>query len=141
MRPSVVLTLTEPLEAHGQEVHTLTFRSPRATDLGKAGMPFRWINGGLDMNVENIIQLAALLAAVPPSVIGNMELPEYQRVQDIILGFFPSATAPPVAPTETQEQAPADRSLTQSIGMERALTSRGSGSPVRQSSLTSLGTS
>ena len=145
MSDRVSLTLTRPVEAHGETLDTLTFRPPVAADLGACGMPFRLMDGGaLDISVANIIALAARLAGVPPSVIGNMPLDEYYRVQAAIMGFFPGTQAPEVATTRppqiaTMEPRELDTSSTQSIGSERASISRGSGAPARQSSSISAG--
>ena len=66
------VTLTKPIEAHGEEITELTFRMPRPGDL--RGIKVSINEDGLNLDLGVMLDLGAKLAGVPPSSFDKLEI-------------------------------------------------------------------
>ena len=99
------VVLSEPIEAHGEEIKSLTLRAPRGEDLIAAGYPFRLLKSGDDPDSDDVAieivpgavaKLTARLAGIPPSAVRRMSGIDFNACMETVLGFFdlsPAKTA------------------------------------------------
>lgn len=89
--------LSEPIEAHGEELKSLTLRAPRGEDLIAAGYPFRLLKSGDDADNDDVAieivpgavaKLTARLANIPPSAVKRMSGVDFNACMETVLGFF-----------------------------------------------------
>jgi hypothetical protein len=83
-RSPVVVDLEFPIEAHGEEVRSLTFRRPTFGDL--------LATEGLG-EIETSGKLIELLAGIPPSSVRALDAADFEKVGLAIAGFFESSPA------------------------------------------------
>ena len=87
------VTLSAPVEAHGEELKVLKFREPTGADIMKFGYPVALETKrgkGMRVSVDTEIAgtLAAHLAGIPPSVIRCLPLADFNAVVGTVAGFF-----------------------------------------------------
>ena len=75
------LKLGHPVEVGGDKVEALTMRRPKVRDSRDAAK-----GGGTPADVE--IRLFANLCEVSPEVVEEMDMGDYQRLQDLYTGFL-----------------------------------------------------
>lgn len=99
------MTLSQPIQAHGETVRTLTFRTPTGADLVKCGMPFRFTqrNGETSRDIDTIATAAliARLASVPPSSVETMTARDFVEGMAIVTGFLGAVPETSLADTST----------------------------------------
>lgn len=81
---SKTLKLKEPVQFGSETIAELTLRKPKAKDFRK--MPAA-------PGVGDLLDLAARLAAQPPSVIDELCVEDMEAVLDAVSGFMPSGPA------------------------------------------------
>ncbi len=81
MAGEVVIKLSYPIEAHGEQVSQLTLRRPRLKDL--KGISMDNITGDL------MIELVARLADIPPSAAGEIDAGDFEAIGEAFETFFP----------------------------------------------------
>ena len=94
MNDEVMIVLSKPITAHGEEVDQITLRQPTTADLIDLGQPMRLLPGnGLDeaaievrMNV--VANYVARLAAIPLSSVKALSLSDFGKATQAVLGFF-----------------------------------------------------
>ena len=94
MNDEVMIVLSTPITAHGEEVDQITLRQPTTADLIDLGQPMRLLPGnGLDeaaievrMNV--VANYVARLAAIPLSSVKALSLSDFGKATQAVLGFF-----------------------------------------------------
>ena len=99
MNDEVMIVLSKPITAHGEEVDQITLRQPTTADLIDMGQPMRLLPGnGLDeaaievrMNV--VANYVARLAAIPLSSVKALSLSDFGKATQAVLGFFGDGTA------------------------------------------------
>ncbi len=99
MNDEVMIVLSKPITAHGEEVDQITLRQPTTADLIDLGQPMRLLPGnGLDeaaievrMNV--VANYVARLAAIPLSSVKALSLSDFGKATQAVLGFFGDGTA------------------------------------------------
>ncbi|MET3969095.1 phage tail assembly protein [Bradyrhizobium sp. S3.9.1] len=88
----VVVTLTDPVQAHGETVKELTFREPTGADLMmlKEGWPvdIDHVTGKVTPNSAVMGQMMPMLAAVPPSTIKALKSNDFSNCAYALSGFF-----------------------------------------------------
>ena len=80
MSEPIRVKLSEPILAHGEEIHELVLERPR--------MKHMKARDGAAGPVEASIQVVARLANVPPSSIEMMTPEDFQKVEQALLPFF-----------------------------------------------------
>lgn len=79
MAGEVVIALGWPIENGSETISELNFRRPRAKDLRSFGT---------EMGVPEILGLAGVLSAQPPSVIDKLDIDDVAQVVKAVEGFF-----------------------------------------------------
>lgn len=90
--PSTV-TLTKPIQAHGEEVLTLTLRDLTAKDIRTLGYPFAFTSAGATPDAAVIARYAVQLAAIPSSSVDQLAPGDFMAVTEAVMGFFGSEKA------------------------------------------------
>jgi hypothetical protein len=88
-----MITLNEPIQAHGKDITELDLRKPNGGDIRACGYPFS-ITPNEDGTVTIHPQAApihamlARLANVPPSTIAQLTAPDWNAASMELLSFF-----------------------------------------------------
>ena len=91
----VTVALSQPMQAHGETVHELTFRPPTGRDFRTAGRARR--PDGTDDDMWDF-RLIGGCCNVPPSSIDALPMRDVLRLQAVLHGFLAdttSETSPP----------------------------------------------
>lgn len=86
--------LSKPVQAHGKEVDTLTFREPRGLDISQCGIPFALLPGKdgegevIQPDAAALRKMMSRLAGVPPSSIDMLTAGDWMRCMGAVMGFF-----------------------------------------------------
>jgi hypothetical protein len=93
------MKLTQPIEAHGEQINELIFRKPNAGDITAAGFPFQFtINEDGTQTIKpeaaSITAMIARLGNIPPSSAKSMSFPDWMTAMGEMLGFFGQSTPP-----------------------------------------------
>jgi hypothetical protein len=86
------ITLTKPIQAHGETVTDLAFREPNANDIIKCGFPFRVEGSARVFDAGAISAYMADLCGIPKSSVGQMSPLDWTRGMGVVMGFFADAT-------------------------------------------------
>ncbi|WP_286998188.1 MULTISPECIES: phage tail assembly protein [Comamonas] len=94
-----VVTLSQPIKAHDQEVKALELRRPTVAEVRKIGcLPYRLRPDGLmfDPDTEITAQYLVVCAGIPPSSVDQIELSDFNKLAWQICNFFaqPESSAP-----------------------------------------------
>lgn len=81
MSPKYTIKLSQPIEAHGEEVTELHLRRPKLKDL--KGISLDNITGDL------MIDLVAKLAGIPPTAAGEIDAADFDVIGEAFNVFFP----------------------------------------------------
>jgi hypothetical protein len=89
----IVVQLRKPVIANGDEVNELAFREPTAADIERVGNPVNvdMLSGDvpkLSFDAKSMTQMMALLAAVPPSTIRQMNTRDWNSAAWQLASFF-----------------------------------------------------
>ncbi|MGI4850554.1 MAG: phage tail assembly protein [Janthinobacterium lividum] len=91
MREPVTVKLSEPLQAHGEMLQSLTLRAPKGKDLRIAGYPFR-MGGDKGQDVVTdpvaVSKLISSLGGIPTSSVDLLEAVDWQACMAAIGGFL-----------------------------------------------------
>lgn len=88
------VTLSKAIQAHGEELSTLTLREPTPDDVMQIGSPSLLIPSadgesvGIEIRAKVIGAYISRLAAVPLSSVKHMTIGDFNRCQGVIMGFF-----------------------------------------------------
>lgn len=89
------ITLSKPVEAHGERLAVLTLREPTGKDITAAGMPLRFAGAGDAMQAEidaaPMSRMIARLAGVPPSAVDALSASDWMEAATGVLLFFAPA--------------------------------------------------
>jgi hypothetical protein len=91
-RTPAVITLEDPIEAHGDTINELTLRPPNGNDLVACGVPFSMGSGGgggaagLDASVTS--DLISRLAGIPRSSVGALGAADWMACMRAIMDFI-----------------------------------------------------
>lgn len=84
--------LGKPIQAHGETLTELTLREPTVADVAELGYPFAVVQGssggGIEMKPGVVLKYASRLAAVPPSSLQGISIPDLMRIQEVVMSFF-----------------------------------------------------
>ena len=92
---TVTVTLSKPIEAHGETLAELTLREPSGKDIRTFGMPYRIgaEDGSVIIDAAAMHRYIAGLAAVPPSTVDKMPPADWSAAMAAVMGFFGVAAA------------------------------------------------
>ena len=77
-----VLQLSEPIEANGEKIESLSIRRPKGKD-------FKRIEGrSMDNPFRLILDFAAILSDIPPSAMDSLSAEDVQEVSNIVGPFL-----------------------------------------------------
>src|SRR5262245_965202 len=89
----VLIDLTTPVQAHGEQIKQLKFRRPTGADIMAMGegYPFviNWSTGQVTPNPRVMGDMMSLLANVPPSTIKSLDAEDWSTCAHALMGFFP----------------------------------------------------
>lgn len=105
MSDRIIIKLTRPIEALGEEITELKLREPEMEDLEKCGDPMiiipdeSSVDGvSIKFNTAVITALIARLADIPRGSVRKMCIADYSTTRGVILNFFGEAgEQPPTA--------------------------------------------
>lgn len=92
----IVITLSRPVEAHGEAIKTLSLREPNAGDIKVCGYPLQISDGAAIPVAGAICKYIARLANVPPSTVDKLTPADFNACLTAIVDFFgtPEASQP-----------------------------------------------
>ena len=87
------VTLSTPIQAHGEEVTELDLREPTGEDVIALGYPYLIIIGdddgqAMEIRPKIIARYVAKLAGIPPSAINKVTPADFSRLTGAVMGFF-----------------------------------------------------
>lgn len=90
---TIVVKLSKPIIANGDEVQEITFREPSAADIERVGNPVNIDMMSSDtpkvtFDAKAMTQMMSLLAAVPPSTIRQMTTRDWNTAAWNLASFF-----------------------------------------------------
>ncbi|QCO07537.1 phage tail assembly protein [Azospirillum argentinense] len=84
--------LKKPIQAHGDEVKTLTFREPNGDDVMTCGYPLQMHGDGSVVPIAGVVgKYISRLANIPASSVKALCLTDFQACMAVVLPFFTSA--------------------------------------------------
>jgi Phage tail assembly chaperone proteins, E, or 41 or 14 len=97
-----MITLSEPIEAHGNQLTTLEFRKPNGGDVAACGFPFSFTiseEGGqiINPNAPAITQLISRLGNIPLSSAKALDFADWMAAMTEIFSFFGESIRPPLS--------------------------------------------
>lgn len=95
------ITLSKPIQAHGETLAELQLREPTIDDVAELGYPFLVVQGnsggGIEIKPGVVLKYASRLAAVPPSSLKTISIGDLNRIQAAVMGFFEDGAETPPA--------------------------------------------
>lgn len=109
------VTLSRPIQAHGEERKEIELREPNGGDIAACGFPFTFSADGAQqtVNAAAIGALISRLGNIPPSSVNSLSFTDWAECMGAIFNFF-------------------GQSAQQAASSNGALTSPGSGSSTRE---------
>ena len=95
MSEPVIMPLAKPIQAHGEEITSLTFRPMIAKDIRQCGIPFTMTEHGQRFDASVVTKLIVACAGIPTSSLDQMELGDFQAAIGVILGFWAGSSREP----------------------------------------------
>jgi len=85
----MIITLSKPINAHGEEVGELTLSDPTYAQIEKNGMPFFSTDDNeIKVDMKSALRYLPDMAGVPPSSIEQMSPPDLVKAAYGVLSFF-----------------------------------------------------
>jgi hypothetical protein len=89
----ITISLSVPVQAHGEMVSKLTFRRPTGGDIMALGDAYPihidWTTGQIRPNPPAMGDMMSTLAQVPPSTIKALDAEDWSTCAHALMGFFP----------------------------------------------------
>ncbi len=90
------ITLSKPIEAHGETIAELNLREPTGGDIRDCGLPMRVtqeVGGGVssDINTASVARYISALARIPASSVANLSAADFIAAMNGVLDFFGSS--------------------------------------------------
>ncbi|QCO04177.1 phage tail assembly protein [Azospirillum argentinense] len=83
------VTLKKPIQAHDDEVKTLTFREPNGDDIMTCGYPLQMSGDGSFTPLANVCgKYISRLGSIPASSVKTLSAPDFQACMMLIIPFF-----------------------------------------------------
>jgi hypothetical protein len=88
----VLIELSSPIKAHGEELLEITLRDPVTKDQMELGMPFLILQGDGDTAIQiqskTVGKYIVRLAGIPLSSVEQLAFADFGKCQAAVLGFF-----------------------------------------------------
>ncbi|MBK3797871.1 phage tail assembly protein [Azospirillum brasilense] len=86
------VTLKKPIQAHGDEATTLTFREPNGDDVMACGYPLQMHGDGSVVPIAGVVgKYISRLANIPASSVKSLSVTDFQSCMAVVLPFFTGA--------------------------------------------------
>lgn len=90
---SVILKLTQPIKAHGDEVKEIELREPTTTDVVEIGFPYLIVvsddeTQAIEIRAKSVLRYISKLGGIPMSSASQICVKDFVDAQGAILGFF-----------------------------------------------------
>lgn len=84
------ITLSKPIQAHGETVSTLTLRRPTVAELRQYGQPYAIVpsSGGIKADYQVCAGLISTICAIPPSSVDMIDSADFDDMAVILVGFM-----------------------------------------------------
>lgn len=106
------LTLSKPIEAHGQEITELTFRDGTTQDIISCGYPATFYLDEDDSSVSEVkinqhavAKLIVNLAGIPKSSMLSLAPQDFMAAGELVMGFFGVPGAKDKSATKTKSES------------------------------------
>ena len=92
---SDVIDLSSPIEAHGAEVTTLTFRRPTVQEVRAIkALPYKIDkNEDVSLDLDIAAKYISVCAGIPPSSVNQLDLADLNSLSWQVAGFFMTAAS------------------------------------------------
>ena len=95
------VTLRKPIQAHGEEVTTLTFREPNGDDIMTCGYPLQMSGDGSFTPIAGVCgKYISRLGGIPASSVKALSAPDFQACMMTIIPFFTAGLEAPETANE-----------------------------------------
>jgi hypothetical protein len=88
----MIVTLSKPITAHGEETQELDLREPTAKDVMELGYPYLVVQGddgqGVELRPKVVGRYVVRLAKIPMSSVEQLAIADLSALQATIMGFF-----------------------------------------------------
>jgi hypothetical protein len=89
----VIVKLTKPVVAHGEEITQLVLREPETKDVMEIGYPYLIVTGddkteAVELRPKIVARYAVKLAKVPLSSVEKLAIADLQSLQAAVMSFF-----------------------------------------------------
>jgi hypothetical protein len=90
-REPVNVPLEDPIQAHGEEMRSLTLRAPTGKDIRELGYPSTMLGNGDEMKIATdvVAKYVARLAGIPLPSVDALAAPDFNACITTVMGFFP----------------------------------------------------
>lgn len=106
MADAITITLAAPITAHNETLTSLTLRRPTVAELRAAGAPYRVDRkGGAAVDYDACAQLIAMICAIPPSVVNQMDAADFDDISWRLVGFMRNSSDPAPTPALVSPRA------------------------------------
>jgi hypothetical protein len=89
------MKLTKPIQAHGQELESLTLREPTTEDAIDLGLPMLMVPTaeGTGIEIRNKVVAAYIqrLGGIPPSSVRQLAMADFSILTNQVMSFFGQA--------------------------------------------------
>lgn len=95
------VTLSKPIQAHGETVGALTFREPNGDDIMTCGYPLQMHADGSFVPIAGAIgKYIGRLANIPASSVKTINPRDFQACLMVVVGFFGAGDTSPEADSQ-----------------------------------------
>ncbi len=101
MEPTVI-TLSRPLEAHGETISRLSLREPNGGDIKVCGYPLQIADGAAVPLAGAICKYIARLGNIPPSTVDKLTPADFNACLAAIVDFFGTSEGQPPSPASQE---------------------------------------
>ena len=94
MSGEIIVNLSKPVMAHGEEVDRLTLRAPTSEDVMQIGLPTLLVPGadgesvGVEVRTPVVGKYISRLAGVPLSTVKALPFCDFEKCIGAVMGFF-----------------------------------------------------
>lgn len=94
------IKLSQPIMAHGTEMHVLELREPTIAEIKKMGFPF---DNQMLAEPKKVADYIVTLGNVTPSSVDQLTPPDFLKISVVVMSFF-SPKEKEATPTPTEKE-------------------------------------